>query len=142
MLCQQPSSVRVAGGRSWGQATLIQLSVDLTLHPKALSQHPSHLVLQACTNHVLPRPLVNTLHLPSPPSGLCTQPVLGSSPRTASGCSCLISRFKGDLRVGWASLVSQRIKNRPAMQETWVPSLGREDPLEEDMAAHSNILAW
>ena len=34
------------------------------------------------------------------------------------------------------------VKNLPAMQETWVRSLGREDPLEEGMASHSNILAW
>ena len=34
------------------------------------------------------------------------------------------------------------VKNRPAMQETWVQSLSGEDPLEEEMATHSNILAW
>ena len=34
------------------------------------------------------------------------------------------------------------IKNLPAMRETWVPSLGWEDPLEEGMATHSSILAW
>ena len=34
------------------------------------------------------------------------------------------------------------IKNLPAMQETWVRSLGWEDPLEEGMATHSNVLAW
>ena len=34
------------------------------------------------------------------------------------------------------------MKNPPAMWETWVPSLGWEDPLEEGMAAHSSILAW
>ena len=34
------------------------------------------------------------------------------------------------------------IKNLPIMQETWVQSLGWEDPLEEDMATHSSILAW
>ena len=33
-------------------------------------------------------------------------------------------------------------KNLPAVQETWVPSLGREDPLEKEMAIHSYILAW
>ena len=41
-----------------------------------------------------------------------------------------------------ASLVAQRLKRRPAMQETWVRSLGREDPLEKEMATHSSILAW
>ena len=34
------------------------------------------------------------------------------------------------------------VKNLPAMRETWVQSLGREDPLEEGMATHSSILAW
>ena len=40
------------------------------------------------------------------------------------------------------SLVAQMVKNLPAMQETWVRSLGREDPLEKEMATHSSILAW
>ena len=41
-----------------------------------------------------------------------------------------------------ASLVAQLVKNPPAMQETWVRSLGREDPLEKGMATHSSLLAW
>ena len=41
-----------------------------------------------------------------------------------------------------ASLVAQLVKNPPAMQETWVRSLGWEDPLEEGMATHSSILTW
>ena len=41
-----------------------------------------------------------------------------------------------------ASLVTQRVKNLPAMQETQVQSLGREDPLEKGMTTHSSILAW
>ena len=41
----------------------------------------------------------------------------------------------------WASLVAQMVKNPPAMQETWVRSLGWEDPLEEGMATHFSILA-
>ena len=43
--------------------------------------------------------------------------------------------------VNWASLVAQRLKRLPAMQEAWVRSLGREDPLEKEMATHSSILA-
>ena len=39
-----------------------------------------------------------------------------------------------------ASLVAQRVK--PTMQETWVRSSGREDPLEKEMATHSSTLAW
>ena len=38
--------------------------------------------------------------------------------------------------------MAQMVKNPPAMQETWVRSLGWEDPLEEGMATHSSILAW
>ena len=41
-----------------------------------------------------------------------------------------------------ASLVAQTVKNLPVMWETWVQSLGREDPLKKEMATHSSILAW
>ena len=41
-----------------------------------------------------------------------------------------------------ATLVAQMVKNRPAMQETWVQFLVWEDPLEDSMATHSSILAW
>ena len=40
------------------------------------------------------------------------------------------------------TLVAQRLKRLPAMQETWVQSLGQEDPVEKKMATHSSILAW
>ena len=46
------------------------------------------------------------------------------------------------LQYSWASLMAQTVKNLPAMQETWVQSLGWEDPLEEGMKTDSNILAW
>ena len=42
----------------------------------------------------------------------------------------------------WASLVAQLVKNLPVIRETWVQSLGSEDPLEKEMATHSSILAW
>ena len=42
----------------------------------------------------------------------------------------------------WTSLVEQMVKNLLAMQETGIRSLGGEDPLEEEMATHSSILAW
>ena len=44
--------------------------------------------------------------------------------------------------LGWAFFVGQSVKNLLAMQETWVQSLGGEDPLEKEMATHSSILAW
>ena len=46
------------------------------------------------------------------------------------------------LQYSWASLVAQTVKNLPAVWETWVQSLGWEDPLEEGMATHSSVLAW
>ena len=46
------------------------------------------------------------------------------------------------LQYSWASLVAQLVKYPPAMRETWVQSLGREDPLEEGMATHASIPAW
>ena len=46
------------------------------------------------------------------------------------------------LQYSWASLVVQLVKNLPAMWETWVLSLGWEDPLEKGKATHSSILAW
>ena len=60
-------------------------------------------------------------------------PGLGSSPGEWTGYPLLYS---------WASLVAQMVKNPPAVWETWVRSLGWEEPLEEGMATHSNILAW
>ena len=45
-------------------------------------------------------------------------------------------------QYSWASLVAQLIKNPPAIRETWVRSLGWEDPLEKGKATHSSILAW
>ena len=45
------------------------------------------------------------------------------------------------LQYSWASLVAQLVKNPPAMQETWVRSLGWKDPLEKGKATHSSILA-
>ena len=47
------------------------------------------------------------------------------------------------LQYSWASLVAQLVKkNLPAMQETWVQSLGWEDPLEKGEVTYSSILAW
>ena len=46
------------------------------------------------------------------------------------------------LHPWWASLVAQMVKRLPAMWQTWVRSLGWEDPLEKGMATHSSILAW
>ena len=51
---------------------------------------------------------------------------------------CLSSDFGSES----SALVAQRLKRLSAMQETWVRSLGREDPLQKEMATHSSILGW
>ena len=51
----------------------------------------------------------------------------------------LLSFLRVDLP---SAAVTQTVKNPPAMWETWVQSLGQEDPLEKGMATHSSILAW
>ena len=60
-------------------------------------------------------------------------PGLGKSPGEGIGYP---------LQYSWDSLVAQLVKNPPAVQETWVRSLGWEDPLEKGKATHSSILAW
>ena len=51
-------------------------------------------------------------------------------------------RIRYLLQYSWAFLVAQLVKNSPAMWETWVQSLGWEDPLENEKATHSSILTW
>ena len=67
----------------------------------------------------------------------CNTGNLGSIPRSGrspgEGVGC-------PLQYSWASLVAQLVKNPPAMRETWVSSLGWEDPLEKGKATHSSIL--
>ena len=46
------------------------------------------------------------------------------------------------VQYSWVSLVAQMVKSLPAMQETWVRSLGWEDPLKKGTATHPSILAW
>ena len=52
------------------------------------------------------------------------------------------SKLNSLLEWTGASLVAQAVKHLPAMWETWVRSLGWEDPLENEMATHSSTLAW
>ena len=52
------------------------------------------------------------------------------------------SIYNMSLYIIGASLVAQMVKNLPAIWETWVQSLGQQDPLEKGMATHSSILAW
>ena len=53
-----------------------------------------------------------------------------------------LQRVGHSLAIEQSSLVAQRLKRLPGMRETWVRSLGREDPLEKEMATHSSILVW
>ena len=53
-----------------------------------------------------------------------------------------LQRVGHSLAIEQGSLVAQRLKRLPGMRETWVRSLGREDPLEKEMATHSSTLAW
>ena len=63
---------------------------------------------------------------------LSSIPGSGSSPREGIG---------DPLQYSWASREAQTVKNLPAMWETWVQSLGWEDPLEKGTATHASILA-
>ena len=53
-----------------------------------------------------------------------------------------VSLLLSGIQCYGVSLVAQRLKHLPLMQETWVRSLGREDPLEKEVAIHASILAW
>ena len=57
-------------------------------------------------------------------------------------CSLSMGFLSGVMQISWASLVAQIVKNPPAVQETWVRSLGQEYPLEKEMTTHSSLLAW
>ena len=57
-------------------------------------------------------------------------------------CILRISWFRASRLLFQASQMAQIVKNLPAMQETWVWSVGQEDPLEKGMAPHFTILAW
>ena len=75
---------------------------------------------------------------------------VGKESACNAGDSSLIpgwGNFNGEgigyhLQYSWASLVTQLVKNPPAMWETWVQSLGWEDSLEKGKASHSSLLAW
>ena len=60
---------------------------------------------------------------------------------TCLPASFLVSKIEGGIGISGIPCVAQMVKNPPTMQETWVQSLSREDPLE-GMTTHSSILAW
>ena len=73
-----------------------------------------------------------------------------TSPKQLADCcltqpqhqQCTTQVYATRFLIKWAFLVAQLVKNLPAMQETWVQSLGWEDPLEKEKAIHSGILVW
>ena len=69
----------------------------------------------------------------------CNARDAGSIPRSGRICW---RRDSLPTPYSWASLVAQLVKNPPAMRDTWVQSLGWEDPLGKGKATHSSILAW
>ena len=82
---------------------------------------------------------INNMGFPGGSDGkesACNTGDLGSIPGSGR------SSGEGIGQYSWASPVAQMVKNPPAMQETWIRSLGWEDPLEKGTATHSSILAW
>ena len=65
----------------------------------------------------------------------------GPTYSTGNYSQYFIITYNGKGFENWVSLVAQTVKNLPAMWGTWVPSPGQEDPLEEEMATHSSVLA-
>ena len=101
----------------WGWMLRLKISLSLTCIPTSMVFRGSSAGKESTYNAGDP----------------CLIPGSGRSPAEGIGYPLLCS---------WASLVAQMVKNLPAMQETWVQSLGWEDCLEEGMATHSSILTW
>ena len=76
------------------------------------------------------------------PSWLLQEANIPYSPIFFDSVSGILKKIKVNYGNNWISLVAQLVKNPPAMKETWVRSLGWEDPLEKGKATHSSILAW
>ena len=83
--------------------------------------------------------LWSSSYKPDTVKGLEWEQGWGGEKGNASGSDFQFGKDYSDFRI---SLVAQTIKNLPAMEETWVWSLGQEDLLEKEMATHSSMLAW
>ena len=64
------------------------------------------------------------------------------APNSFQTSNKILSKFYIAVTVLRASLVAHTVKNPPAIWDTWVQSLGWEDPLEKELATHSSVLAW
>ena len=96
-----------------------------------------HMGLLAAISPPRPPSFRGSCHLPESRRPWCATPGKTHPVETVPGRLFLLSP-KGCVSV----LVAQMVKNPPAMWETWVRSLGREDDLEEGMATHSSIFVW
>ena len=76
------------------------------------------------------------------PSGSATSHILSLESPSLCSENVFLHPFDTLFIPSYASLVAQRLKCLPPMQETHIGSLGKEDPLEKEMATHSSILAW
>ena len=106
------------------------------------SSQPRDQTQVSCVSCIGRRVLYKQHHLGSPNPDPTTWQ-MGTLTKWMISFSPVSSSWKGwEFHLVWASLVVQRVKNLPAMQQTWVWSMYQEDPLEEGMAIHSGILAW
>ena len=126
------------------------------LPPGALSQSRdrTHISIISCIGKQIPYHLAIWEAQIFAYMPICKKGFPGSSTGEESACNAGdpvlipgLERSAGEgisypLQYSWTSLVAQLVKNPSAMQETWVRSLGWEDPLEEGMTTHSSILAW
>ena len=135
------------------------------LHPQVLSSHPKDLIRrtsvpaaraagwQGGKSRIFNKQIKATLLIIKKSCSKATC-FPGRSADKESACSAGdlgsipgSGRFPGEgigypLQSSWTPLVAESVKNLPAMRETWVRSLGWEDPLEKGKATHSSILAW
>ena len=91
--------------------------------------------------HVDPRAAGETSSRPLQLPAACRSPSLFCVRLCAAVLWCCFSSVVQSGRMGFPGS-SQMVKNLPAMQETWVRTLGQEDPLEKGRATHSSVLAW
>ena len=97
-----------------------------------------------CTNFLISEISNNSLNVDSSHFSIITASKIMSEFRKwrIKDLKLYIIYFQLQYSYTEVSLVAQIVNNPPAKQETWVQSLGWEDPLEEGMATHSSILAW
>ena len=119
----------------WTELNWIYLIIEINENSRAW--YSNHLIIVSCNSD-----FVFSLGFPDSSVGkesTCSAgdpsliPGSGRSPGEGMGYP---------LQYSWPSLVAQLWKNLPAMQETWIQSLGWEDPLEKGKAPHSSVLAW